>query len=354
MGIEMWSEANRTNPGIRLGRVARIEVWVHWLFPAILALLLLSDLVRPGGIARGTLVLAWAVSAAALFFSLLVHELAHCHAALRLGGSADRVLLWPLGGLAFCEAPQEPRSQFALGAAGALANALLLGASAAGCAACGLELLPRLEAEKAFRLDAHFLQCLVLWNAFSLLCLLPCAPQDGSRMLLAYLWRLWGSLERARAAARKVGHGVAAIALVASLLLLFTAFASRDFAFRHPFLAAARWGLIIVVAMHALEVRKAAAHGVPPEEESGPFGYDFSRGYASLETTVRRVPAKASLWRSLRAKLRRRAEARRREEEARLEEEVDRLLEKIHRSGMGSLTRAEHRFLLRASRRFRK
>merc|ERR1719161_2705238 len=37
-----------------------------------------------------------------LFLTVLVHELGHCAAAKLVGGHVDRILLWPLGGIAFC------------------------------------------------------------------------------------------------------------------------------------------------------------------------------------------------------------------------------------------------------------
>merc|ERR1719171_3381600 len=37
-----------------------------------------------------------------LFPTVLVHELGHCAAAKMVGGQVDRILLWPLGGIAFC------------------------------------------------------------------------------------------------------------------------------------------------------------------------------------------------------------------------------------------------------------
>lgn len=350
----MWPDGNDANPGIRLGRIGRIEVWVHWLLLAILALLLLSDLLRASEIPAGAIFLSWGFSAAALFASLLVHELAHCRAARRLGGIAHRIVLWPLGGFAACDVPADPKSRFHFAAAGPVATILLFAAAAAACAAAGWDLLPVLRPGASPRLDRLLAQHLVLWNAFLLLSFLPCTPQDGGRMLEAGLERKLESAERARAVARKAGHAVAALALVAALSLFFTAFISRDFTFRHPLLGNLSWGLLFVVMLHAFDVRKAARGLGAEEEDTGVFGYDFSRGYASLETTVKREPPRVSLWARVRTELRRRAGTRRRKAEAEVAERVDRLLEKIHREGLGSLTRSERRFLVRASRRYRK
>ena len=40
-----------------------------------------------------------------LWESVLIHELGHCLAAYSIGGHSDKILLWPLGGLAFSQPP---------------------------------------------------------------------------------------------------------------------------------------------------------------------------------------------------------------------------------------------------------
>lgn len=44
-----------------------------------------------------------------LLVSVLVHELGHCAAARSVGGHADSILLWPLGGLAFIGHDRGPK-----------------------------------------------------------------------------------------------------------------------------------------------------------------------------------------------------------------------------------------------------
>src|SRR5208283_2749969 len=53
-----------------------------------------------------------------LFGSVLLHELGHCWGARHVGGDATEVLLWPLGGLATCDAPMTPWAQFVMTACG--------------------------------------------------------------------------------------------------------------------------------------------------------------------------------------------------------------------------------------------
>src|SRR5947199_261288 len=43
-----------------------------------------------------------------LFGSVLLHEFGHCFGARWVGGEADEILMWPLGGLAFTRPPHRP------------------------------------------------------------------------------------------------------------------------------------------------------------------------------------------------------------------------------------------------------
>src|SRR4051794_26987874 len=51
-----------------------------------------------------------------LFAIILLHEYGHCFAGRWVGGEAKDILLWPLGGLAFVEAPNRAWPQFATAA----------------------------------------------------------------------------------------------------------------------------------------------------------------------------------------------------------------------------------------------
>ena len=90
--------------------------------------------------------------------------------------------------------------------------------------------------------------------------------------------------------------------------------------------------------------------------EEGPFGYDFSQGYTSLErdqttaTPPRRRQSWWQRWRQSRA-----ARKMQREQEVREAEErrMDELLEKVQRNGITALTEEERRFLKRVSDRYR-
>lgn len=64
---------------------------------------------------------------ATVWGSVLLHEFGHCFGARFQGGDATEIVLWPLGGLAICEAPQTPWSQGFVAAAGPAVNVVLAG-----------------------------------------------------------------------------------------------------------------------------------------------------------------------------------------------------------------------------------
>lgn len=80
-----------------LGSICGIPLRLHFLFVVLLVL----------QVALGAFVGGWyaltsfLVMGPILLFTILVHELGHCLAARQVGGEADMILLWPLGGLAF-------------------------------------------------------------------------------------------------------------------------------------------------------------------------------------------------------------------------------------------------------------
>src|SRR5581483_3111222 len=93
-----------------IGRLFGISIRIHFLFPLVtLGMVLRAAAAKdvPGG--------AWLDVVAIfgiLWFSVLLHELGHCFAARSVGGDADEVLLWPLGGLASVDMPHTPWAHF--------------------------------------------------------------------------------------------------------------------------------------------------------------------------------------------------------------------------------------------------
>lgn len=70
----------------------------------------------------GLVALACSLQFLALFGTVLVHELGHCAGAKVVGGQVHRILLWPLGGLAFCGSGGGPAADLVVTLAGPLTH----------------------------------------------------------------------------------------------------------------------------------------------------------------------------------------------------------------------------------------
>jgi Zn-dependent protease len=62
----------------------------------------------------------------ALFLIVLTHEFGHALACRSVGGRANLIVLWPLGGVAYVDPPQRPGAQLWSIAAGPLVNVVLV------------------------------------------------------------------------------------------------------------------------------------------------------------------------------------------------------------------------------------
>src|SRR5262245_21716199 len=123
-----------------------------------------------------------------LFGMVLLHELGHAFACRQVGGSVDKVVLWPLGGLAYVSPPPRPWAELWCLAAGPLVNLLLVPVSFAvlmvGVWARWATLAPDVWL---------LLQALAVINVGLLVFnLLPIYPLDGGRILRAVIWFFLG------------------------------------------------------------------------------------------------------------------------------------------------------------------
>lgn len=101
-GTLLLSPGSERDPWVgRVGSVLGIELFVHYLLPAVIVLEILNYSVAGGG-AGAVLGLMIGLT---LFATVLVHELGHAKMASHVGGSCEKITLWPLGGLAMCATP---------------------------------------------------------------------------------------------------------------------------------------------------------------------------------------------------------------------------------------------------------
>ena len=324
-----------------------------------------------------------------LFGIILVHEFGHCFGARWVGGDAKEVLIWPLGGLAFVDVPNTPRANFIAAAAGPAVNVVICAICALAMAAAGFYptlnpvvspyraevhnfngrtytsayglklyyqgtsdeadfkqsngLVPKsIDAEEFKRaaaangLDRALAPVWVSWTyrifwlswVLLLFNLLPAYPLDGGQMLQAIVWGRT-DYRRGVVVAAYTGFGV-------SVLFLLISIAKNE-------------SLFMGLALFMFYTCSMKLHSL--EMEDGPFGYDFSAGYTSLD---RDEPPKRvgyfTRWKQARRARKQQREVDQRQQD---EERMDQLLEKIARAGKGSLSEEERRFLERVSARYR-
>ncbi len=192
--------------GLRLFRVAGVDVHVHFTW-FIAALFVLHD--GPSGYSS----LAWPVAAYLTGFAIiLLHEFGHVFACRWVGGTADRVILWPLGGLAVVSPPPRPGAQAVMTLAGPLVNLILAPVliALAFALAPATDDAPRTDEEMFVTSLAWFNLIVLVFN------LLPLFPLDGGRLLHALLWRWLG---RSTGLAVAAGVGVLGGACLCALAL---------------------------------------------------------------------------------------------------------------------------------------
>eukprot|EP01084_Bolivina_argentea_P098582 177158_1 len=103
------SVTNCMNKSWKICSLFGIEIHIHVLLPIFFVATFLIWLQL---ILKDTGNTVWYILLIVLFNislweTVLIHELGHCLAGYLVGGSTDKVLLWPLGGLAFTQAPPQ-------------------------------------------------------------------------------------------------------------------------------------------------------------------------------------------------------------------------------------------------------
>jgi Zn-dependent protease len=163
---------------IHLFNFRGIDVFLHWSW-FLVALLEIDS--RAGSYSTIT----WNVfEYVALFVIVLLHEFGHAFACRQVGGKASRIVLWPLGGIAYVQPPQRPGATLWSIAAGPLVNVVLVPVL------LGLLMLDSVSGWGRSVPDVHtFLVTLTIINGILLVFnLLPIYPLDGGQILRSLLW----------------------------------------------------------------------------------------------------------------------------------------------------------------------
>jgi Zn-dependent protease len=174
-GEPMPSAQNRS---LHLFNYKGIDVFLHWSW----FLVALFEIDSRAGMYSSII---WNVlEYLALFMIVMLHEFGHALACRQVGGISNRIVLWPLGGIAYVQPPQRPGATLWSIAAGPLVNVVLFPI-----------LLALVKLSSVFGW-AHsvpdiytFLVTLALINGVLLgFNLLPIYPLDGGQILRSLLW----------------------------------------------------------------------------------------------------------------------------------------------------------------------
>lgn len=189
----------------RLFRFSGIQVYLHftWFLVAVIE-------IQRASLYTSTI---WAVyEYLALFLIVLLHEFGHALACRQTGGHADRIVLWPLGGIAFVDPPRRAGAVLWSIAAGPLVNVVLIPVLYLAL----LFLRPAAEQAPNFYILVY-----QVWRInFMLLIfnILPVYPLDGGQILRALLWFPLGEIRSLQIAS---GIGLVGAVVLGGLALWF-------------------------------------------------------------------------------------------------------------------------------------
>lgn len=168
---------------IHLFRLFGIDVFLHWSWFLVAAYEIQT---RKGAYSSVT----WNVlEYLALFLIVTIHEFGHSLACRQVGGRADRIVLWPLGGVAYVDPPQRPGATLWSIAAGPLVNVAFIPILFVALIAARSLGWPDARPDLYHLLETIFYDIdlgLLIFN------ILPIYPLDGGQILRSLLWFVIG------------------------------------------------------------------------------------------------------------------------------------------------------------------
>ncbi|MBC7248418.1 MAG: site-2 protease family protein [Actinobacteria bacterium] len=202
--------------GLRVGAFRGIDVFIHWSWFIVFALLLwvVLQFFQVNVSSGPAIYVPVALLTTLLFFaSVLLHELSHSLVATRNGVPINRITLFVFGGVAqMGKDVTSPGVEFKMAVAGPLCSYLL-------CLLFG-----------AFSYLAHQLGAETVSFGLMLLAtvnfglgtfnLVPGFPLDGGRILRSLLWHHWHDMERSTRAASRLGEVFGALMVTAGISML--------------------------------------------------------------------------------------------------------------------------------------
>ena len=324
---------------ITLGRIGEISIRMHVLFLVYIAVMLIRAAL-PSSTATQTPIrpTQMLIAMVSLVVIVLAHELGHCLACRRMRGEADEVLMWPLGGLAFCRPGPRWNAHLVTALGGPLVNIIIciLAGAILGLLTgrwMGIAIPNPLTMDGLYAVEVsgrwpHQTLYIVNYISFVLLLfnLLPIFPLDGGRIAQSLIWPRYGY-------ARSMVYAVRIGFVGATFLFIFGAVTGE-------------W-MVIGIALFGAFTCYTTQKQLQWSEAA--LGADMNQAdeYAlTVHDPKEDEGAAKRTWsekRAARAALREQQEA----------QEVDRILGKIAQSGLDSLTRSERSLLERVTQRKR-
>ncbi|MBU0617864.1 MAG: hypothetical protein KKI02_09115 [Planctomycetes bacterium] len=322
------------NASFKVGRLFDINIRVHILFLLFIAWRLIQ---------AGSAWLAVAVFLGALFGIVLLHEFGHCFGARSVGGHAENILMWPLGGLAYAHAPMTPWAQFVTVACGPLVNLVL-------CVISGAIVLTQTHMYELILLNPFrgillppgdiswvgyvwvLYQVNLLLLAFNIL---PIYPLDGGQLFQCLLWPFVGLQQAMKTACQLglagcIGLAIWGLSQERGSMLIFIAIFGGFTCWQR--LQMLRYGMVADERIKYAPYRKHKPRGegfftriFNFKRRPKPSGTDFNN------------PNPGGWERKV-------------QEETDLAAELDQILKKVHEQGLSSLSYVERQKLQRATR----
>jgi Zn-dependent protease len=167
---------------VRLFRFSGIDVFLHWSWFVVAVFEINSRNTRYSS-------LTWNVlEYLALFLIVMFHEFGHSLACRQVGGTANQIVLWPLGGVAYVDPPPRPGATLWSIAAGPLVNVVvLLSLSGIGILGRSLGWFQPVPNFHTLLRSVWFINlALLIFN------MLPIYPLDGGQIFRSLLWFVLG------------------------------------------------------------------------------------------------------------------------------------------------------------------
>jgi len=189
---------------VKLFRLLGVDVYLHWAW--FVAFIYFTS--RPNAYSN----YGWsALEILSLFLIVLTHEFGHALACRSVGGTANLIVLWPLGGVAYVNPPQRPGAQLWSIAAGPLVN-VALAPALIGLVVAGKKLGWNGDFPDAYLLLRNVAIINTVLLVFNLM---PVYPLDGGQILRSLLWFPFGRANSLMAASIIGFIGVAGLILLA-------------------------------------------------------------------------------------------------------------------------------------------